>query len=104
MPSIDIKTPHSRKTEDVIERIEDYLLKMRDEKLKSLGFQFKWDRTGERRRVDFKGRGFEGFLAFNDLEVSIHVELNLLLAPLKAKVEESMRRHLDQSLNPPAGA
>ncbi len=96
MPKIQINQAHNHNKEDIEKRVEGYLLRMRDEKLKAMGFDYTW--SGDKQSADFKGSGFTGKIELLPNEVKLRVDLNLMLSPFKSQVEESMKRNLAKSL------
>lgn len=98
MPKIHISQPHSLPVEDVITRFTQYLDKLRDDKLKAMSFDYKWnpDKSG----VSITGKGFSGDAKVNASQVDVNLELSMLLSPFKGQVEEQLKRGLVKSLTP----
>ena len=97
MPKIRVDKQHSLSAEDVIQRVDDYLVKLRDEKMKSMDFNFDWN--GDQSKASIKGKGFKGEVTLAGNKVGIFLDLSMMLTPFKGKVEESMKRGLDKYLS-----
>ncbi len=97
MPKINISSPHKHDWPELTRRVEDYLLRLRDEKLRSLDFSFKWA-DADKKKVTFKGKGFDGHVDLTPGEVSLHVNLSMMLSPFKSKVEQSMKSGLEKAM------
>jgi len=96
MPKIQVSKTHSLPREELESKVEQYLTKLRDDKLKSVGFGFAW--KPDRRKIDLTGTGFKGEVTVGDQEVAIFIDLGLMLTPFKATVEDSLKRGLDKYL------
>ncbi len=90
MPKIQISENHNISTEELFTRIDDYMARLRDDKLKAMGFQYDWnsDKSG----LKIKGKGFKGEASFSDSLVSMMLDLSFALSPFKGKIEESLKR------------
>ncbi len=62
--------------------------------------QKKYNITGEWSgdRYNFKRTGASGFVRVTEGKIAIEVDLSLMLAPLKSKVEDRVRQTLDKEL------
>ena len=97
MPKIKIAQSHALSREDLEKRVDDYLIKLRDDKMKMVDFDFKW--KDDKQGVDLTGKGFKGFVKVADNEVEIKVDLSLMLSPFKGKVEDGLKRGIVKYLS-----
>ncbi len=97
MPKINISSHHNHEWTELTRRVEDYLLKLRDEKLRSVDLHFKWT-DADKKRAEFKGKGFDGYITLTQDEISLHVNLSMMLSPFKSKVEQSMKNGLEKAM------
>jgi putative polyhydroxyalkanoate system protein len=96
MPKISVAQGHSLPREELEVRVEQYLVKMRDDKMKMVGFDFNW--AADRKSVELTGNGFKGNAKVGENEVAIMLDLGLMLSPFKSKVEEGLKRGLEKAL------
>ncbi len=96
MPKIKIEREHSLDRSDLEDRVEKYLVLLRDDKMKMVNFDFKW--SPDRKRVELTGSGFSGETIVEDKYVSIFVDMKLMLAPFKKQVEDGLKKGLDKYL------
>lgn len=96
MPKINVAQGHSLAREELEARVEQYLVRMRDDKMKMVGFDFTW--AADRKTVNLTGNGFKGSAAVGDSEVAIMLDLSLMLSPFKGTVEDGLKRGLEKAL------
>lgn len=96
MPKIQLKKEHTLTREELDPKLETYLNRLRDDKMKAMNFNYTWkaDRSG----LELKGTGFTGDVTLKDQVVELVIDLSLMLSPFKGPVEESLKRGLDKYL------
>lgn len=96
MPKIELKKEHNLPREELDPKLESYLNRLRDDKMKAMNFNYTWkpDRSG----LELKGTGFSGDVKLKDNAVELVIDLSLMLSPFKGTVEESLKRGLDKYL------
>lgn len=90
MATIDIKRAHNLgkdKAREVAQTVADRLKEKLDIKYRWDGDTLKFDRTGA-----------SGTIACTATEVRVQVDLNLMLRPMKGKVEEKVNQYLNEYL------
>ncbi|HUU03820.1 MAG TPA: polyhydroxyalkanoic acid system family protein [Myxococcota bacterium] len=87
MPTIDISRSHGLSMPESHERIE----KVGQKLAAKYGLSGGW--TGEN-RYDFKRTGVKGHVLLREGEVSVRVELSMLLGALRGKVEQKLKKSL----------
>ncbi len=87
MPTIEISRSHGLSLPEAHERIEKVGRKLAAKH----GLSGNW--TGEK-RYEFKRTGVKGRVLLREGEVSVRVELSMLLAAIRGKVEQKLKESL----------
>ncbi len=96
MPKITVSESHQLEKDELETRVEEYMVKLRDHKLKAMNFDFSWKpgKTG----LDISGKGFKGFSSLEGNTVTMTLDLSLMLSPFKGQVEEMLKKGLTRVL------
>ena len=88
MPNIDIRRPHQLSITDARAAVDQVAARMQE----------KFGMTGQWRgdTLDFSRPGVSGSIAVQSDTVHVRAQLGMLLAPLKGKIEQEIRRKLDE--------
>ena len=87
MSVIDITRSHSLNHAQAVEAA--------DSLAKDLSQRFEVDHHWEGDVLHFSRSGVKGHLSINPNIIHVHIELGMLLRPLKGRVEDEIHRHLD---------
>ena len=91
MATIHIKKEHHKDNETVRTEVQNLAIKLS----KKLSFEYSWE--GD--RLVFKRSGAIGHIDIGEGEVDIKIKLNMVLTPLKGKIEKTVTSYLDERLN-----
>ncbi len=88
MANIHIKHPYKMKRDDAKKRVEEIAEKLKKE--------YKIEHVWEGSKVNFRRSGASGFLELGDGKIELNIKLGMLLAPMKGKIEASIRKNLEK--------
>jgi len=96
VPKIKINKNHNLPMEELRKRAEELVEKLQD-RMASLNMDYEWrpDKSG----IDFKGSGFKGKVELSANGIGIMIDLSLMLAAFKGKVEERVERSLQELIS-----
>ncbi len=95
MADISIRRSHNLGLEQVKTITQKVITSVQSE-FPSLVSDIQWNSTQTEAKV--KGKGFTGVFSFDATQVSINVDLSMLVRPFKGKVEEKINGRLDEYL------
>ena len=90
MPNIHLKQHHALSKDEIRKRVEAVAKDLK----KKYDMDYSWD--GD--RVQFKRSGASGLLSLGSDFVEVDIKLGMLLAPLKGKIEDTLRRDIQTKL------
>jgi putative polyhydroxyalkanoate system protein len=90
MPNIHLKHRHSLSKNETRKRV--------DAVARDLKKEYKMEYAWEGDSVRFKRSGASGLLALGEDFVEVDIKLGMLLAPLKGKIEDTLRRDIETKL------
>lgn len=93
MPRIKHQQPHSLAPDEARRRLQELM----DRFGQKYGFRTSWVGNGS---VDVKGRGVSGSMTVSEREVLVDLNLSLLLAPFRSKIQDGIARQIEQALQP----
>ena len=95
MSNIHVKHKHSLSPEETRKRVEDIA--------KGLRKEYKIDYVWKGDRLLFKRSGASGNLDLGDGFIELNIKLGMVLAPLKGKIEKTIRQNIAAEMSGEAG-
>ncbi len=86
MSNIHIKHPYNMMRDDARKRVEEIAENLKKE--------YKMNYGWEGHKLNFRRSGASGFLELGDGMIELNIKLGMLLAPVKGKIEASIRKNL----------
>jgi len=93
MPRIKYQQHHSLAPDEARRRLQELMERFGQK----YGFRTSW--VGDS-SVDVKGRGVSGSMTVREREVLVDLNLSLLLAPFRSKIQDGIARQIEQALQP----
>ncbi len=90
MASIHIKQQHDLTPDEVRRRVEDIARDLQ----KRLSVEYHWDRDS----LKFQRPGASGSIDVGEDFIELKIKLGMMLAPMKGKIERSIRQNLQVAL------
>lgn len=91
MATISVRQPHTRGLEEVQQMASALAEQLREH----YDLESHW---ADDRTVDFRRRGIRGRLQFDEREVSIELQLGMMVFPFKERVRRELERALTEQL------
>ena len=96
MATIDIRRPHGTTPADAATKmrgmLEEFVSKSND-----LVKEVSWSSDGQ--RADVKGKGFKGSFSVDSSQVSIAIDLSLVVRAFKGRIEEELTKRLSDTFS-----
>lgn len=92
MADIELTRSHSMGLDGGRETVED----VADQLAADLGVQYEWE---DEETLRFEGQGAEGQIAVQTDTIRIHVNLSIVLQPMKGQLKNEAEQYLDEHLD-----
>ena len=90
MAIIRIRKPHQQETLHVRQKVQELAEKLSQES----ALKYSWNDN----QLNFELKGANGHIDIDNRQVKVEIKLNLLLSPMKGKIEKTISDYLDENL------